>query len=179
MDKREKAPRFSGIGGHHSHKATHSCLGCGETDARRFGRKGGKLRARCKSCTNVENGKSRARVKASDPKAYLRRGARYTRETRARRSPEHAAALERRGRLKRYGLTVEQFDAMLLAQGNVCGICRQPKDERQWHIDHDHETQEVRGILCSNCNTALGLFKDDPARLAQAIEYLMRRSRDG
>jgi hypothetical protein len=76
----------------------------------------------------------------------------------------------RRDYLKRtFGLTPEELDAMIAAQGGVCAICRDGKPE---HIDHDHETGRVRGVLCGPCNMGLGLFKDDPARLDAAIGYL-------
>ena len=78
--------------------------------------------------------------------------------------------------LRVYGLTVEAYEALLAAQGGVCAICRRPPaaDGRQkrLHVDHDHATDAVRGLLCSNCNTALGLLDDDVDRIAAAIFYL-------
>lgn len=81
-----------------------------------------------------------------------------------------------RTRLQRYGLTLEQYEAMFLAQDGKCAICRSP-DPRgdHWHIDHDHDTGRVRGILCGHCNPGLGYFGDDPERLAAAIQYLTVR----
>lgn len=79
----------------------------------------------------------------------------------------------------RYGLTAEQFAAL----GTVCGICSASEDGRvhkgtktkfRLAVDHDHETTRVRGVLCGNCNTGIGLFKHDPALLRKAIEYLER-----
>jgi hypothetical protein len=72
-----------------------------------------------------------------------------------------------------YGITLEQRDEMLLEQGSVCAICKTEKSSaRDWHTDHCHASGVVRGILCHHCNTALGLFKDNPATLAAAITYL-------
>lgn len=87
--------------------------------------------------------------------------------------------VKRRTRLGRYGLTEEQYDAMFSGQGNGCAICHSP-DPRgsHWHIDHDHTTGRVRGILCSFCNPAIGYMADDPDRLIAAAEYL-RRHRAG
>jgi hypothetical protein len=90
--------------------------------------------------------------------------------------PSEYERSRRRSHLKRkYGLTPEQFDALLAAQGGVCGICRgPPTDVRGFrpHIDHCHRTGRVRGLLCSRCNHGLGAFGDDPERLRRAIVYL-------
>lgn len=78
-----------------------------------------------------------------------------------------------RNLMKNYGLTVAAYDALLAGQGGVCAICGRPPDERHpLHVDHCHATGRVRGILCSNCNLALGNAGDDPARLRAMAEYL-------
>lgn len=69
-----------------------------------------------------------------------------------------------------YGVTPEAFSAMLDAQGGCCAICTGAMPNP--HIDHDHATGKVRGLLCKLCNAGLGQFKDDVARLSQAITYL-------
>ena len=79
----------------------------------------------------------------------------------------------RRYKAALYGLTPEVYNRMLEEQGGVCAICSQPEPRCQGlSVDHDHNTGVVRGLLCSNCNTALGLFIDDPDRLARAATYL-------
>lgn len=81
-------------------------------------------------------------------------------------------------RLKRYGLTEEQYDAMFTAQDERCAICRSPGPQSNyWHIDHDHVTGRVRGILCGFCNPAIGYFADDPERILAAAEYIKRHRR--
>jgi len=74
---------------------------------------------------------------------------------------------------KLYGMTVEEYDERLASQGGGCAICGAKPGRRSLPVDHDHETGLVRGILCTDCNTALGSFDDDPALLLRAIEYLM------
>lgn len=80
--------------------------------------------------------------------------------------------------LRQYGLTIEGYDRMLAAQENRCAICRSDysghngSPNYSWHVDHDHETGVVRGLLCRNCNVALGMFRDDPAVLLAAVRYL-------
>lgn len=64
---------------------------------------------------------------------------------------------------------------MLVRQGSACAACRTSdwggKDGKP-HVDHDHATGKIRGLLCANCNTGLGMFGDDPARLRAAAAYL-------
>lgn len=83
----------------------------------------------------------------------------------------------RRSEIK-VGVPAGFFDLTHGIQGGVCAICLGPPAEGdrgdRLHVDHDHVTGEVRGLLCSHCNTALGKFRDDPARLRRAAEYLER-----
>jgi len=87
-------------------------------------------------------------------------------------NPEKVRQYKRRTRLKAYGLTPEQFVAMVTAQKGVCLICHEVPE--QLVVDHDHVTGKVRGLLCHECNMALGKMKDHPARLRAAAEYLER-----
>jgi hypothetical protein len=77
---------------------------------------------------------------------------------------------------KSFGLSVEDYDALLASQGGVCAICgKHPNDApKRFHVDHDHATGAVRGILCHTCNQGLGQFKDDVARMRAAVAYLER-----
>jgi len=84
-------------------------------------------------------------------------------------------------RCAKYGMTLEDFDALLLFQGGVCAVCKRPESMksnggtgrlRRLVIDHDHETGKVRGLLCSGCNTGIGLLEDNAEFLEQAVEYL-------
>ena len=82
-----------------------------------------------------------------------------------------------RGHIRRkFGLTPEDFWAMSESQGNTCAICDKPEGEgnrrTKLTIDHDHESGKIRGLLCHNCNTAIGLANDDSARLRRAADYL-------
>jgi hypothetical protein len=69
----------------------------------------------------------------------------------------------------RYGITPEQFLAMEASQKGRCAICRKAK---KLHVDHCHETKQVRGLLCMACNTSLGKFENSPEMLRAAIQYL-------
>lgn len=82
----------------------------------------------------------------------------------------------RKASLKKFGLTQSSYDALLKGQDYKCAICGSAetgtKRTNNFNVDHDHNTGEVRGLLCHGCNTGLGAFKDDPALMVRAIEYL-------
>lgn len=74
---------------------------------------------------------------------------------------------------QRYGLSVERYDEMLAEQNFGCGICgRQCDSGRRLAVDHDHSTNKVRGLLCSNCNITLGKMSDQQEWLRNAADYL-------
>lgn len=71
---------------------------------------------------------------------------------------------------RKYGITTEEFEEMAAAQDQKCAACgKRPKG--RLHVDHDHETKRVRGLLCGPCNRALGFIEGD--RAALLLEYLM------
>lgn len=75
--------------------------------------------------------------------------------------------------LKRFNMTPEDFYKLLLKQDGVCAICfSPPKEGSRLHVDHNHITNAVRGLLCNLCNHGLGNFKDNKELLLRAIEYL-------
>jgi len=82
---------------------------------------------------------------------------------------------ERRRQLNKFGMTPKEYDRLLQNQNGKCAICGSEPGRRQLAVDHDHETGEVRGLLCSNCNTGLGLLGDQLARLRVAVTYLEGR----
>ena len=82
-------------------------------------------------------------------------------------------ANQARQRVKRYGITVDDYAEMLVSHENKCGICGR-EFSRSPHIDHDHNTGKVRGLLCYPCNSGLGQFQDSPEILKKAVEYLER-----
>ena len=88
-----------------------------------------------------------------------------------KKSPEY----QRNAMLKTtYGITLEDYNQMLRDQDGLCAICRNPPSGKQpWlHVDHDHETDQVRKLLCFSCNIGLGSFKDNPEFLEKAAGYL-------
>jgi hypothetical protein len=73
-----------------------------------------------------------------------------------------------------YGITIEQRDALLQAQGSRCAACGSPTPQSKigWVVDHCHVTGKIRGILCHPCNTGLGMTKDNPERLRNLAKYI-------
>lgn len=79
----------------------------------------------------------------------------------------------------KYGLTRAEYLQILEGQNGICAICHQPETSKRrngtplpLHIDHDHDTSQVRMLLCGNCNKGLGCFADSPERLRAAADYL-------
>ena len=72
---------------------------------------------------------------------------------------------------QRYGITPDDYAAMFTAQGGACAICKR-HPENKLAVDHCHTSGKVRGLLCMNCNQALGKFRDDTKIMEAAIAYL-------
>lgn len=88
---------------------------------------------------------------------------------------DHAFHMRRWYLMKNYGLTLDDYQEMLEAQDGRCAICQKKVlTDNGLHVDHDHITDTVRGLLCGNCNRGIGCLKEDPIILASAIAYLER-----
>lgn len=79
-----------------------------------------------------------------------------------------------RNDLTKYGITLEEYNNLLITQKNECKICHKhiTQSKYAFDVDHEHSTGIIRGLLCRQCNTALGLFKEDTEILLNAIIYL-------
>jgi hypothetical protein len=155
------------------------CKVCGLTKPRSdfYSNKGGRdgLRPECKAC-NLARRKAKY---AENPRPYIERTRRWQSEN-PERVREYMARFNASGRRKesnrkshlkrKYGLTLDEFEELLATQGG-CAICGNPNAD---NVDHDHETGRVRGILCFNCNVAVGQMGDSEDRFAAAIGYLAR-----
>lgn len=137
----------------------------------------------CKACNKVA-----AKVKRdADPTAHrqaVRKWkakpenaesvARSVREWHERNPEAHLQAQRRYDAQRRYGISVDEYEERLKGQ-RFCAICgTENPGTRGFHLDHDHETGQVREFLCGACNMGLGQFGDDPDRLLAAAMYLMR-----
>ena len=97
----------------------------------------------------------------------------------AKANPEKEAANKRRIDLKRrYGITVEQYDEMLAEQGGRCACCgTDTPGGNGWQVDHCHDSDELRGILCHSCNVGIGHLGDNVDGVWQAMLYLVKHER--
>ena len=84
-----------------------------------------------------------------------------------------------RKRCARHNITSDEFWAMYEEQDGTCPVCDKAIDAEGSAIDHNHETGEVRGILCKSCNRALGLLGDSPETMARAESYLLEKGHYG
>jgi hypothetical protein len=145
---------------------TRECSQCGAQRPypdgfHRDASKPGGRRPDCKDCARARVRRHHAR-NGERVRASARRSYRESPEIRQRKNET-----TRRTKIKRlYGLTVEEYDA-IIARG--CAICGATEGV---HLDHDHTTGAIRDALCGPCNRAIGLVKDDAARLHAAADYL-------
>lgn len=153
-------------------RETFECRKCGESKplsdfppSRAY-----RERERCRACGNAQTQAWRA----ANPDRVKEYAAEWREKNRVQ-----IAAYDRRHHLKSsYGLTPEQYDAMLATQGGRCAGCggTDPRNKRygQFVVDHDHATGAVRGLLCNPCNVAIGQVNDDIDRLMSLAAYLMQ-----
>jgi hypothetical protein len=136
-------------------------------------------RGRCKSCYDKwlreHNPEYAARQKANCA-GWAKKNHewinKYHRDARANRSPE----FKRARCLRKYGMTIADYDRLLAKQHGACAICRRPpKSGKPLNVDHCHTTGVVRGLLCFRCNYGLSYFAEDGVRLQRAANYLRRK----
>jgi len=148
----------------------------------------------CKDCSRLRNlawrtanpefEKNRAKRRHQDPKNKAR-VSKYRKKKRRTSSAfrENEVAKNHAQKLKKYGLTSAQYLAMLTAQAERCAICGEPETrvrmerKTKLNVDHDHSTGKVRALLCNQCNTGLGCFKDSPCKLRLALAYLLEHGK--
>lgn len=135
----------------------------------------------CKACRNYLQNENRKKKMKTDPdyvdSVRKRDRARWpTRKRKKRTKDEHKDYF-----LKwKYGIGLDAYNALLAKQDGVCKICGNPETRKnkhtgtcRLHVDHCHETGNIRGLLCQKCNFGLGVFKDDIGLLQEAIKYLL------
>ena len=137
-------------------------------------------RNECKAC----NLAAKARRHQANPEPVRERARRWKRENPERDAANQAAfrtsgkkrVSDRKSHLRRkFGISLEDYEQLLQDQGGRCAICeRPPREDIALHVDHEHGTGRIRGLLCFRCNNALGDLGDSRERLDAAAEYLDR-----
>lgn len=161
---------------------TKICTACKqELPVSEFSRKLSSYDHRCRPCKATYarewrlRHRDRLNAEARAWHAANREVANAGRKERHRLNPQQKKAHDL---MKMYGLTLEQYDEMLARQNHACAICGEPESRTRKGkllalvVDHDHETGDVRGLLCASCNSVLGLADDDPDRLRAAAAYI-------
>lgn len=97
-------------------------------------------------------------------------------EYQKRRYAQKPASERRAIMMRRYGLTVADYDQMFESQSGVCAICKTDTSPKPLQVDHCHATETVRALLCGHCNSALGHARDNVDRLKSMIDYLEHHS---
>lgn len=113
------------------------------------------------------------RRKQEDPEYRLKSIAAVRRWWSGLSRDEQQRLNRRKKLLKRYGISIEDWESMVRAQSGKCAICRvSPNNSRDFHVDHDHVTGRVRGLLCIRCNTSLAWFERVGGNLGCISDYL-------
>lgn len=134
----------------------------------------------CKNCSNartVAYKQAHPEYNRERVRLYRKQNPAKVKETKRESDGRHPARTRARHLKELYDLTLEEADAMAIAQEHRCAVCGTDDPGSRgahstWTVDHDHITARVRGLLCARCNRALGLFKDDPGVLRAAADYI-------
>lgn len=127
-----------------------------------------------RTCTRCISGKTGCQMPECTEPKLRGRGQKYCAPHSAEGPARERAQMLRRSRERQYGLTHDEYLALLEAQGGACAICGDSVQQRALAVDHDHVTSAIRGLLCDRCNPMLGYARDSIAILEAAIEYLKR-----
>lgn len=127
------------------------------------------LKTWCRSCISQNQADRYQRIKENEPlrhKAIVEQSLAYYHRVK----PDL---------IRKYGIDAEQYEQMIISQGNCCKICKidfNKLGKRRPSVDHNHATGKVRDLLCNHCNTILGLCKEDTSVLESAVKYLKLHS---
>ena len=153
------------------------CTKCGVRKPQSaFNRRGGSeigVRARCKACVRPDARKQQYHRRHKDFAAVAKHAS-YMDAYRTKNKKRILLQATQSHFRRKYGLTIEQRDAMLADQGGKCAICKTltPKSKKGFVVDHNKNTGRIRAILCAPCNSGIGHLMHDPVVLRAAATYL-------
>ena len=124
------------------------------------------LRRQCRTCATAK----KIRWRLANPEKHKAASQRW----RDNHREQHLIVIKITKMQKKYGLTLDQYHALFESQGERCPCCGNVLEALapNTHVDHDHVTNRVRGLLCNGCNQGLGSFRDNPQTLRKAAEYV-------
>ena len=134
----------------------------------------------CKECVSQYRRKNKKRIDEYHQK-YKQKNKERIKEVNHQYKQKHreeANEYARQHRYDRYGMTQKEYNKIFEQQNGVCAICNQAETFGQYGkliplaVDHNHETDKIRGLLCRNCNLGIGYFNDSPELLKEVINYL-------
>ena len=157
------------------------CSKCGEEKPfSEYHSKRGKSQPECKPCRSKYMAKlyqdNRERERAVR-KAWYEKNKILVCEKLRKNRQDNLQEHRLRARLRRKGMSLEQYQSKIIAQRNSCEICLGSFGTDAYkcsYIDHDHKTGKIRGLLCSQCNTALGLLREDIKLFQKCVAYLKK-----
>lgn len=156
---------------------TRVCKWCNiEKSSEDFYAKGGNKCKACRKLSDIEYRKiNRNRLKekqrskyAVDPDKYRE----YARKYREKNKDKLKASQRGKWLRLKYKISEEQYNVLFRSQQGVCAICEREPENENLSVDHCHITGEVRGLLCSRCNVAIGILGDTSIGVRKALEYL-------
>lgn len=151
------------------------CLSCKLMKSfENFSKCRGSLKSKCKSCLSEES-----RVKRKNLSDEDKNKIRLYERNRSKRLSDNGFANSHKHNLKKYNLSVEEYNEMIKSQSSLCAICGNEEssinkygNKRRLAVDHCHATGKIRYLLCGKCNQALGLLNENKNILQKMIEYL-------
>ena len=142
----------------------------------RYDKKKNGFTSQCKQCRN-ETRKNSYWKDSERAKEKTRNYRKNLRET----DPHKLFLSNRKTNLKQtYGISLEEYDKMLQEQSSKCDVCGKEHEEvpkKRLGVDHCHTTGKVRGLLCANCNTALGLLKENVQNIDKLKDYIIKHQK--
>jgi hypothetical protein len=91
-----------------------------------------------------------------------------------RTNPVYRGKAMARNRQRLYGMSEDRYTELWAQQGGVCAICLQADEKKGLGVDHNHETGAIRGLLCPQCNGAIGMLQERPDLMQRAVDYISR-----
>lgn len=174
-NKKEAYVRFKNKGGFETRRSVkverRVCATCKvEKEASEF--------QNCIYCTGGINGRCKECLNKYRKKYYMdKEEYKKTKKKQYKHKPGTREYMMEVRLMRDFRMTIDEYNELFVKQEGRCAICGKHQSEmnKAIHVDHDHVTGEIRGLLCDKCNFGLGMFKDDPELMIKAANYIMKK----